>query len=58
MIPAAIAGTDRLMRLGPLRVAYGAPVELDDLRDRELREGAQIGTERLMAAIGELEATL
>ncbi len=58
LIPAAIAGTDRLMRLGPLRVAYGAPVELDDLGDRELREGAQIGTERLMAAIGELEGTL
>ncbi len=58
LIPAAIAGTDRIMRLGPLRVAYGPPVELDDLRDRDLREGAKIGTDRLMAAIGELEATL
>jgi len=58
LIPAAIAGTDRITRLGPLRVAYGPPVELDDLRDRNLREGAQIGTDRLMAAIGELEATL
>ena len=58
LIPAAIAGTDRLTRLGPLRVAYGPPVELDDLRDHDLREGARIGTERLMAAIGELEATL
>ena len=48
--PAAIAGTDRITRLGPLRVAYGAPVELEDLRTR-MREAAQIGTDRLMAAI-------
>jgi 1-acyl-sn-glycerol-3-phosphate acyltransferase len=58
LIPAAIAGTNRLTRLGPLRVAYGPPVELDDLRDLELREGARLGTERLMAAIGELEREL
>jgi 1-acyl-sn-glycerol-3-phosphate acyltransferase len=59
LIPAAIAGTDRITRLGPLRVAYGPPVELDDLRDgRDLREAAQIGTDRLMAAIGELERSL
>ena len=58
LIPAAIAGTDRIMRLGPLRVAYGAPVQLDDLRDTDLREAAQIGTDRLMAAIGELEGSL
>ena len=58
LIPAAISGTNRLTRLGPLRVAYGPPVELDDLRELELREGARIGTERLMAAIGELETGL
>jgi 1-acyl-sn-glycerol-3-phosphate acyltransferase len=59
LIPAAISGTDRITKLGPLRVAYGAPVELDDLRDgRDLREAAQIGTDRLMAAIGELESSL
>ena len=59
LIPAAIAGTDRITRLGPLRVAYGPPVELDDLRDgRDMREAAQIGTDRLMAAIGELEESL
>lgn len=58
LIPAAIAGTDRLTRLGPLRVAYGAPVQLDDLRATDLREAAQIGTDRLMAAIGELEGSL
>jgi 1-acyl-sn-glycerol-3-phosphate acyltransferase len=58
LVPAAIAGTDRLTKLGPLRVAYGPPVELDDLRDRDPREAAQVGTDRLMAAIGELEAGL
>jgi len=58
LVPAAIKGTDRLSRLGPLRVAYGTPVELDDLRDRNAREAAEIGTERLMAAIGELEGRL
>jgi len=58
LIPAAIAGTDRITRLGPLRVAYGPPVELDDLRGEDVREAAQVGTDRLMAAIGELEKTL
>jgi 1-acyl-sn-glycerol-3-phosphate acyltransferase len=58
LIPAAIAGTDRITRLGPLRVAYGPQVELEDLRGRDLREAAQIGTDRLMAAIGELEESL
>ena len=59
LIPAAIAGTDRITQLGPLRVAYGPQVELDDLRGGDdLREAAQIGTDRLMAAIGELEKSL
>lgn len=58
LIPAAIAGTNRLLRLGPLRVAYGPPVELDDLREVEPREAAQVATERLMAEIGKLEAAL
>jgi 1-acyl-sn-glycerol-3-phosphate acyltransferase len=58
LIPAAIAGTDRLTRLAPLRVRYGPPVELDDLRDGDVRKGARVATERLMTAIGELESTL
>ena len=33
LVPAAIKGTDRLARLGQLRVAYGAPIPLDDLPD-------------------------
>jgi 1-acyl-sn-glycerol-3-phosphate acyltransferase len=58
LIPAAISGTDRLSRLGPLRVAYGAGIELGDLRDRDVREAAELGTVRLMAAITELESSL
>jgi 1-acyl-sn-glycerol-3-phosphate acyltransferase len=58
LIPAAIAGTDRIRRLGPLRVLYGPAVELDDLRGLEPRKAARVGTDRLMTAIGELEGKL
>ena len=58
LIPAAIAGTDKLVRLGPLRVAYGAPVELDDLRGKDVRDAAVVATDRLMARIEDLEASL
>jgi 1-acyl-sn-glycerol-3-phosphate acyltransferase len=58
LVPAAIGGTDRLTRLGPLRVAYGPPIELDDLRDLDKREASKIATERLMEAIHSLEKTL
>jgi 1-acyl-sn-glycerol-3-phosphate acyltransferase len=53
LIPAGIVGTDRLGRLAQLRVEYGPPVPLDDLTGRE--DAPQVATERLMAAIGELE---
>jgi 1-acyl-sn-glycerol-3-phosphate acyltransferase len=59
LLPAAVAGTDRLLALGPLRIAFGAPVEMDDLRvSDDLRRASQEATVRLMARIGELEATL
>jgi 1-acyl-sn-glycerol-3-phosphate acyltransferase len=58
LVPAAIKGTDRLSRLGPLRVAYGPPVDVSDLDGRPRREVAQAATERLMAEIGKLEAWL
>jgi 1-acyl-sn-glycerol-3-phosphate acyltransferase len=51
LVPAAIRGTDGLSRLGPLRVAYGPPVELDGL-------DAPAATERLRKEIEQLEATL
>jgi len=55
LVPAGIVGTDRLGRLGQLRVAFGAPIPLDDLAGRE--DAPQVATERLMAAIDELEAS-
>jgi 1-acyl-sn-glycerol-3-phosphate acyltransferase len=59
LVPAAVAGTDRLLTLGPLRVAYGEPVDIDDLRaSEEIRRSSQEATERLMTRIAELEATL
>ena len=58
LVPAATKGTDNLARLGPIRVAYGEPVELDDLRGLELRDAASQATERLMVRIAELEASL
>ena len=58
LIPAAISGTDNLLRLGPLRVVYGEPLPLDDLEARDVREAAQEATDRLMAEIARLEATL
>ena len=58
LVPAAVKGTDKLLRLGRLSVVYGTPVDIDDLRGREVAEAAQEATERLMARIAELEASL
>src|SRR6187551_2301273 len=58
LVPAAIAGTDRLTRFTRLRVVYGPAVELDDLVDLEIRKAARVATDRLMTAIGALESTL
>ena len=59
LVPAALAGTDRLLALGPLRIAYGAPIEMEDLiATGDLRRASQVATERLMVRIAELEATL
>ena len=57
LVPAAIRGTDRLARLGPLRVAYGSPIPLDDLPD-DPREAAALATDRLRVEIERLEASL
>jgi 1-acyl-sn-glycerol-3-phosphate acyltransferase len=58
LVPAAIAGTDRLSRLGPLRVAYGEPIDVSDLDGADAKTSAQVATDRLMAKIGELKETL
>jgi 1-acyl-sn-glycerol-3-phosphate acyltransferase len=54
LVPAAIVGTDRLSRLGRLRVRYGEPIPLDDLRDKEPSVAAREATDRLMAEIERL----
>ena len=58
LVPAAIAGTDRLARLAQLKVSYGTPIPTDDLTGMPRREAARIATERLMERIYELEADL
>jgi 1-acyl-sn-glycerol-3-phosphate acyltransferase len=58
LVPAGIAGTERLSRLAKLSVVYGAPIELDDLRGLAVEEAAVTATERLRAAIEALEASL
>jgi 1-acyl-sn-glycerol-3-phosphate acyltransferase len=58
LVPAAIAGTDRLLRLGPLRVVYGDPIELSDLDGLEAKRAATVATDRLMAEIAKLRAGL
>jgi 1-acyl-sn-glycerol-3-phosphate acyltransferase len=50
LVPAGIRGTDRLNRFGPLRVRYGAPIEVTENLDET--------TARLMEAIRSLEASL
>jgi len=58
LVPAAVKGTERITRLEPLRVAYGEPIALGDLRGVEIGQAAREATRRLMAAIAELEASL
>jgi 1-acyl-sn-glycerol-3-phosphate acyltransferase len=58
LVPAAIKGTDRLSRLGPLRVAFGEPLDLSDLEGIDVKHASEAATERLMARIEELKASL
>ncbi len=57
LVPAAIVGTERLTLLRRWRVAFGAPVALDDL-DPGDRRAPREATRRLMAAIAGLEDEL
>jgi 1-acyl-sn-glycerol-3-phosphate acyltransferase len=58
LVPAAISGTDNLLRRGPIRVACGAPIPVDDLVGLSVSERARIATERLVEAIAALRAKL
>ena len=57
LVPAAIHGTERLTLLRRWRVAFGAPVPLDDL-DPDDRRAPREATRRLMTAIAGLEEEL
>ena len=58
LVPAGIAGTERLARLGPVRVAYGPPIETSDLAGLDEAEAATVATERLREAVTRLEESL
>lgn len=58
LVPAAINGMDRLSRLGPLLISFGAPIALEDLQGLDSFEAAREGTTRLWAEMQRLEAEL
>jgi 1-acyl-sn-glycerol-3-phosphate acyltransferase len=58
LVPAGIAGTAELSRVGALRVAFGDSIRLDDLADMPLDDAAHIATDRLAEAITTLEGSL
>ena len=55
LVPAGISGTERLARLGPLRVAYGRPLDHRDLEGLSPTEAARVLTDRLVEAVADLE---
>ena len=55
LVPAGLAGTERLARLGPLRVAYGPPIAVADLAELPTDEAARVATDRLAERVRELE---
>ena len=58
LVPAAVKGSDKLLRLHKLKVAYGEPVPYDDLLELPPRDAHQAATERLMERIYALHAEL
>jgi 1-acyl-sn-glycerol-3-phosphate acyltransferase len=58
LVPAAIKGTDRLSHLPKLEVAYGKPVQVNDLEGLPPRDAAAEATRRMMADIERLYAEL
>ena len=54
----AVGLSDGLSKFARLKVAYGKPIDIDDLHDLSHRDAAQIATDRLMSAIWALHADL
>jgi 1-acyl-sn-glycerol-3-phosphate acyltransferase len=51
LVPAAIKGTDRMLDLPRLKVAYGKPIPVDDLAGIPPKDASHTVTQRLMAEI-------
>jgi 1-acyl-sn-glycerol-3-phosphate acyltransferase len=58
LIPAGIAGTERVSRLAQIKVSFGPALDLADLGGGDLAEDAAVATERLRAEIERLELSL
>jgi 1-acyl-sn-glycerol-3-phosphate acyltransferase len=58
LVPAGITGTNGLRSLQPWRVRYGPPIDVSDLAGLPSAEAARAATDRVMAAIADLEAEL
>ena len=58
LVPAALEGTDRLLRFNAMQVAYSPPIRVDDLATLDSRRAAREATRRLMDAIAALERSL
>ncbi|MFY9580203.1 MAG: DegT/DnrJ/EryC1/StrS family aminotransferase [Gaiellaceae bacterium] len=57
LVPAAIAGTERLLRLRRWRIAFGQPVAIDGLAE-DSHAAAREATVRLWSAVTKLESEL
>jgi 1-acyl-sn-glycerol-3-phosphate acyltransferase len=58
LVPAALVGTNELRRLRRWKVGYGPPVPADDLAGQDRKRAADTMTERLMAEIDRLRASI
>jgi 1-acyl-sn-glycerol-3-phosphate acyltransferase len=58
LVPAAVRGTDGWRERRRWRIAFGEPVDLDDLRQRDAHDNAREATRRLWRSVARLEATL
>jgi 1-acyl-sn-glycerol-3-phosphate acyltransferase len=58
LVPAAVRGTDRWRERRRWRIAFGEPVDLDDLREQSPQDTAREATRRLWRSVAQLEAAL
>jgi 1-acyl-sn-glycerol-3-phosphate acyltransferase len=58
LVPAALRGLERLTRFRPMRLRFGPPIALDDLRTLPPHSAAVEATRRLWAEVERLEAEL